>query len=115
MLMIVLMLLVYIVMKNIEFNKYSEIEPRKSGNKEITINHKQVAKYYAVKSIAEKLNVNQEDIIAFDNDYSDIDLFSYCGQGVAMESEIEELKEIANYITKSNDNEEISQFITTKL
>ena len=54
-----------------------------------------------------KLGINMEDIIAFGDSVNDIDMLKSVGCGVAMGNALEEVKEIADEITESNDNDGI--------
>ena len=68
-------------------------------------------KVNAVKITAEKLNISLEDIAAFGDDFVDIEMLKACGIGVAVENAISEVKEIADYITDSNENDGVARFI----
>lgn len=65
----------------------------------------------AVKIAAEKLNVSLDDIIAFGDDFVDMEMLKLCGIGVAVENAIPEVKMIADYITESNENDGVARFI----
>lgn len=52
-----------------------------------------------------------ENIIAFGDNYNDMDMLSYVGCGVAVANARQEVKEIANYITTKNTDHGVAQFI----
>lgn len=56
----------------------------------------------ALKLLADMKKVDLEDIIAFGDNYNDIDLLQNVGMSVAMENSVQDLKEVAKYRTKSN-------------
>lgn len=56
-----------------------------------------------VTHFAKILNILKEDIISFGDSYNDIEMLLNSGIGIAMGNSCEELKEIADYITLSND------------
>ena len=49
-----------------------------------------------------------KETIAFGDGYNDLSLIEYCGYGVAMENAVDEVKERANYITLSNNDNGIA-------
>ena len=55
-----------------------------------------------------KLGIKQDETIAFGDGYNDLSLIEYCGYGVAMENAVDEVKERANYITLSNNDNGIA-------
>lgn len=63
-----------------------------------------IDKAKSLSVLCEKLNIKQEETIAFGDGYNDLSLIEYCHLGVAMENAVEEVKQRANYITKSNDD-----------
>lgn len=65
----------------------------------------------AVGIIAEKLNISLENIAAFGDDFVDIEMLRLCGTGVAVENAIAEIKEIADYVTESNERDGVARFI----
>ena len=52
--------------------------------------------------------IEQEETVAFGDGYNDLSLIEYCGYGVAMENAVDEVKERANYITLSNNDNGIA-------
>ena len=65
-----------------------------------------VNKWTAVKSIAEENSISPENIISFGDSFTDIDLLKNSGIGVCMSNGVKEAKEVADYITDFNNNEE---------
>jgi Cof subfamily protein (haloacid dehalogenase superfamily) len=65
----------------------------------------------ALQILADKRKVNPEHIIAFGDNYNDIDMLGSVGMPVAKENSVEELKEAAKFITKSNDESGIAYAI----
>ena len=77
----------------------------------IDIFGKGTSKYNAIIIVAGKENIENHDIIAFGDGKNDINMIQNCGIGVAMGNALEEVKEVANYITKSNDEDGIIYFL----
>lgn len=63
---------------------------------------KRVTKGTGVKSLAEALNIKPEEVMAIGDQENDIAMLEYAGVGVAMENAIGSVKEVANFVTKTN-------------
>ncbi|MBC8059366.1 MAG: sugar-phosphatase [Clostridiaceae bacterium] len=64
-----------------------------------------------VESLAKSLNIKQEEVICIGDAGNDTHMVEYAGLGVAMENAFPELKEVANYITLSNENHGVAHVI----
>lgn len=62
-----------------------------------------VEKSFAMKSLLEYLNLEVEQLMACGDGMNDIPMIEFAGFGVAMENACADVKQIANYITESND------------
>ena len=58
--------------------------------------------------LCKKLGIKQEETIAFGDGYNDLSLIEYCGYGVAMENAVQDLKDVADEVTLSNDEDGIA-------
>ncbi len=67
-----------------------------------------VSKANALRKACEVLNISIEDIIAFGDEQNDIPMFKLAGYSVAMGNAIDEIKSLANEVTKSNDEDGIA-------
>ena len=63
---------------------------------------KRVTKGTGVKSLADALGIQPEEVMAIGDQENDIAMIEYAGVGVAMDNAIPAVKEAANFITKSN-------------
>lgn len=68
-----------------------------------------VSKGNAVKFIAEYFKIKPEEVICIGDNENDISMIKYAGLGVAMGNAEEKVKEIANYITDTNDNDGVAK------
>ena len=73
--------------------------------------HKDADKMAGVKAIAEEEKIALNEIAAFGDDYSDMRMLRECGTGIAMENGIAEIKKIAGYVCKSNNNDGVAKWI----
>lgn len=69
---------------------------------------KGIDKAKALESVLTKLGVNKEEIIAFGDGHNDASMVKYAGLGIAMDNAVQELKDIADYVTLSNDEDGIA-------
>lgn len=72
---------------------------------------KEVSKGIGIKMLADSLGIKQEEIIAVGDADNDIDMIKYAGLGVAMGNAFENVKEIANYISKTNEEDGVAHVI----
>ncbi|SFD02664.1 sugar-phosphatase [Clostridium uliginosum] len=73
--------------------------------------NKEVDKGLGLKKLAETLGIKQEEVIAMGDAGNDLSMVEYAGLGVAMGNAFPEVKEIANFITKSNDEDGVAYAI----
>ena len=77
---------------------------RKGLNKAVGIDH-----------IAKEMGIPRERIIAFGDEDNDLEMIEYAGVGVAMNNGIDQLRNIANEITLSNNEDGIARFLQDRL
>lgn len=92
---------------NKSFDYLNEV---KNGYYFFDIVNNNVNKGTAIKYLLKILNINKENSICFGDSINDIEMFNSVGTSVAMKNSIEEIKNIADYITDTNDNDGISTF-----
>ncbi len=81
-----------------------------TGNLWFDIVKNNVNKGNAIKYLLEELGIDSKDAICFGDSVNDIDMFNECGVKVAMGNALDEIKNIATYITDTNDNDGITKF-----
>lgn len=70
-----------------------------------------ITKAVGLEKLAEYLGIKQEEIMACGDGDNDLTMIEYAGLGVAMENGIDEVKEIAQFITKDCDEAGIAHAI----
>jgi Cof subfamily protein (haloacid dehalogenase superfamily) len=90
---------------------YNEYDVVKTMPTVLEIMKKDCNKGYGVKILADKLGIKKEEIICIGDQANDIEMISYAGLGIAMGNAIDELKDIAQYITLSNDDDGVAKAI----
>lgn len=72
---------------------------------------KNVDKSSALRYLTEYLGFTRDEVIGFGDGYNDITMIEYAGLGVAMENAQEILKNKADFVTLSNNNDGIAEVI----
>lgn len=75
--------------------------------------NKQATKGNALKDLAEQLGIKQEEVMAIGDNLNDLTMIEYAGCGVAMGNAEQEVKDIANHITKTNDENGVAYAVNT--
>lgn len=68
-------------------------------------------KVQAIRELAKILNISLNEIAAFGDDKNDIEMLKMCGTGVAVNNAIQEVKDIADSVTLSNDENGVAEWI----
>lgn len=90
------------------YEKYSVF---KSAPFFLEFTNKEVDKGLGLKRLGEHLGIKQEEIIACGDAGNDLSMVKYAGLGVAMGNATDEVKEAAEFITSSNDEDGIALVI----
>ena len=81
----------------------------------LTINPKNANKLSTLKKICDDLKYSIEEVVFFGDGENDLVLIENVGIGVAMENAIDIVKEKADYVTLSNDNDGIVKYLKKNL
>ena len=71
-------------------------------------------KYYALEQLTKMLKTDNEHLVVFGDDHSDLLSIQKAGVGVAMKNSKPEILKIAKYITLTNDEEGVAVFLEEK-
>jgi len=77
----------------------------------LTINPKNINKLNTLKNICNSINCSMNEVLFFGDGENDLILIENAGIGIAMDNALNIVKEKANYITLSNDNDGIAEYI----
>ena len=69
-----------------------------------------VSKAAGISVLLAHLKLRPADIVAFGDNYNDLEMIEYAGCGVAMGNAVEKIKAVADQVTASNDEEGIYKF-----
>ena len=67
-----------------------------------------IDKAASLDRLVKTLGIRQEEVIAFGDGYNDLSMIEYAGLGVAMDNAVDGVKERADMITKSHDDDGIA-------
>ena len=65
----------------------------------------------ALEWICNQKGIKRDEVVAFGDNYNDIEMIGYAGIGVAMENAEEALKKKADYICLTNDDDGVGKFL----
>lgn len=77
----------------------------------LEIMHPEGTKGHALRFLAKHYGCDTSEIIAIGDSYNDREMIEAAGLGVAMENAVEPLKAIADYVTRSNNDEGVRHVI----
>lgn len=72
---------------------------------------KTATKENAILEVCAACGINTEEIMAFGDDYADIGMLKLCGKGIAMGNAINEVREKADLVIGSNNEDGIAEYL----
>lgn len=72
-----------------------------------------VTKEDSIRIVCDSCGISAEDVIAFGDDYADIGMLKMAGIGVAMGNAIDEVKDIADVVIGTNDDDGIANYLSS--
>ena len=66
------------------------------------------SKLDAILHLTQKLDISLKDVLVFGDDINDIEMIQNCGVGVAMANALDLVKDVADRITASNDEDGVA-------
>ncbi|MDE6747096.1 MAG: Cof-type HAD-IIB family hydrolase [Oscillospiraceae bacterium] len=72
---------------------------------------KMAGKIQAIQELAKLLNISLNEIAAFGDDKNDMEMLKMCGTGIAVSNAVSEVKDIADSIALSNDENGVAEWI----
>ena len=81
------------------------------GESLYSFSSKTAGKYQAVLALGELLGITPEDMVAFGDDENDYEILKHCGKGIAVANAIPIIKDIADEVTESNDDDGVAAYL----
>lgn len=92
----------------INAHKSGHADPKKGG---VTVSHINATKTHGIQVIQETLGIEKDETIGIGDGYNDFPLLMACGLKVAMGNAVPQLKEIADYIAPTVDEDGVVDVI----
>ena len=87
-----------------EIGKFKGIAVSSSFEDNIEITHMTAQKGIILAKVAEEMGIDRSEVMVIGDSFNDYSMFEVFEESVAMENAVPEIKEIAKYITDTNDN-----------
>ena len=71
----------------------------------------EVSKWNSIQALMKTWNIKDKNIIAFGDDYNDLDMIKHASIGIAMGNAEKVVKESANFVTDTNMNEGVAKYL----
>jgi len=82
------------------------------GNRSLgQVMHKDATKAKAAAALAHSWDIDKSDIVAFGDDYNDVDMIKECGIGVVVANAVDECKIVADFICGDCDNDGVAKWL----
>lgn len=94
-----------------ELNQISDLQVASSFSINIEINANGVTKSKAVKMVADYYGISMDEVICIGDGENDLDMIEVAGLGVAMGNAVDKVKDIADYITDTNEEDGVAKVI----
>jgi hydroxymethylpyrimidine pyrophosphatase-like HAD family hydrolase len=72
---------------------------------------KGITKAYGISLLAKDLGIEQEEVMCIGDEENDLPMIEYAGIGVAMANAISRVKEIADVVTDSNEEDGVAKVV----
>ena len=82
---------------------------------DIEISHIEAQKGLILAKVIEKMGIDRSEVIVLGDSFNDYSMFAEFENSYAMENAIQEIKEIAKYITDTNNNDGVAKAIYKSL
>lgn len=99
-----------------DMKRYEKLLPKDlyiqlSENKIGMIMRKEATKSNGINYLAKLYGIDIKDVIAFGDDYNDVDMLKFCGIGVCVKNAVNDAKEVADEVCETNENDGVAKWI----
>ena len=98
-----------------KFSAYPQFEIATSQKGFIDINPSKVSKGNALLVLAKYFGLSMDEIVVFGDQDNDISMMKIAGTSVAMKNGCQNAKDVADYITESNNDNGVALWITNNI
>lgn len=93
---------------NLPEDMYANFEISSSVPQFVEFTRKGITKAYALELICEKMGINPKEVVAFGDEDNDLPMLNFAGFGVAMGNASQLVKEAADCVTTTNDEDGVA-------
>lgn len=86
----------------------SQLHITKSKPQFLEFSHPRATKGDALAMLAEQIGAGQHEVMAIGDGYNDVEMLKYAGLGVVVANARDEIKELADYVAPSNDEDGVA-------
>jgi Cof subfamily protein (haloacid dehalogenase superfamily) len=79
------------------------------------IMNKNACKWEGVKTVCSSWQIDTKNVIAFGDDYNDLEMIKNCGTGIAVNNAIDEVLAAADYVCDTNENDGVAKWLEANL
>ena len=90
---------------------YPQLEIHRSKNEYLEIVNRAATKAQAIQFMERRLGVSADEVIAFGDNYNDLDMLRYAGYSVAMGNAPEDIKAQVRHVTATNAEDGLAQVL----
>ena len=90
---------------------YPQLEIHRSKNEYLEIVNRAATKAQAIQFMERRLGVGADEVIAFGDNYNDLDMLRYAGYSVAMGNAPEDIKAQVRHVTATNAEDGLAQVL----
>ncbi|WP_077617610.1 Cof-type HAD-IIB family hydrolase [Bacillus sinesaloumensis] len=95
----------------VQLERWGHLEITQSSDNNIEISTKGISKEYGIRKVCSLLNIELESVMAIGDSFNDLKLINSVGLGVAMENAADDVKNVADKITSSNEEDGVAKAI----
>lgn len=88
--------------------QFPQLSIHRSQARYLEIMHQKASKAQAIRFMETVLGITGEQVVAFGDNYNDLDMLEYAGLGVAMANAPDPIKQAAKRVTVSNDEDGVA-------
>lgn len=102
-------------MRDLEKYMPKDLYLQLSENVIAMVMNRKATKVEGIKQLLKEYGISLDEVVAFGDDYNDIDMLKACGIGVSVGNALEEVKRVANYICDTNEQDGLAKWLSENL
>ena len=95
--------------RNLKLNYGDNLHITRSKPCFLEVMHREANKAKALEVIAGHFGIDRQEVMAVGDSYNDMEMLEWAGMGVAMGNAYQSVKDIADFVTASNEEEGVTE------